>query len=98
MRVVAALPAENQRAGNLRVPELPVRTLATGHEREPGLFKVGDQLANLARHTPENATPHPPVPASIPAAPANPRHPLAVPGLGENVGHRNENPTASGLE
>src|SRR5213593_2774692 len=61
-RVIAALAAENHRAGKIRVPELPVRTFASGHEREPRLLNAGDQLANLSWHTPKLAT----TPAGLP--------------------------------
>lgn len=46
--------------------ELPVTALAAVNPLEPGSFEIGDQLADLARHMRENATPLSPVPAPIP--------------------------------
>ena len=39
--------------------ELPVTSLSTVNPGEPGSFQVGDQLANLARHTGETTSPRP---------------------------------------
>ena len=64
--VVAALPAENQRAGQLRMPELAMRTPAAGHEDKPCMLQIGDQLANLARHTAKPATAPARLPISTP--------------------------------
>lgn len=38
------------------MPELSVRPFAAGHKGKSRLFEVWDQLANLPRHTPDNAT------------------------------------------
>lgn len=45
-----------------------MRTLATQHQDKSRLLKVSDQLANLARLTPETAILVPVLPASIPPA------------------------------
>ncbi len=60
MRIIAIVAAENQRAGELLMPELAMRPLATGNENKSHSFEVGDQLANLARHTQYIATTPPP--------------------------------------
>ena len=60
MRIIAIVAAENQRAGELLMPELAMRPLAAGNENKPDLFEVGDQLANLARHTQYIDTSSPP--------------------------------------
>jgi hypothetical protein len=40
-----------------------MRTLAAGHEDESGMLQIGDQLANLARHTAKTISPRPAAPA-----------------------------------
>ena len=67
VRVIAALAADNQRTRKFWMPELTVRPFSTGNECKPRLLQVSDQLAYLARHTPETATCIRPLPASIPA-------------------------------
>ena len=67
MRIVAVVAAENHRAGELRMPELAMRPLATRHKGKPRPIEVGDQLTNLAWHTWKSATRYPLIPALIPA-------------------------------
>jgi hypothetical protein len=66
--VVAVMTRNQHEAGELRVHELPVTALAAMNPSESGSFQLGDQLANLARHTPETAIGGAPPPASIYAA------------------------------
>ena len=51
MCIIAIVAAKIQRAGELLMPELAMRPLAAGNDNKPHSFEVGDQLANLARHT-----------------------------------------------
>ena len=62
-RVIAALAAQDQRTGQLRMPELAMGAFAAWYKNESCMLKVGDQLANLARHTAETIIPSPAAPA-----------------------------------
>lgn len=61
------MAAENQRAGKLGVAVFAMRSFPAGNNGKTHAFQVGDQLANLSRHTLDNATLQFPVPASFPA-------------------------------
>src|SRR6266851_2284386 len=54
--LVAILTAENQRAGKLLMSELAMRPFPTGNQLKSHSLQIGDQLANLARHTRDIAT------------------------------------------
>ena len=68
LRVVAVMTREQHKAGMFRMHKFPVTAFAAMDSVESGAFKVGDPLANLARHTTEIATALHPLPTSIPAS------------------------------
>ena len=50
------VPGDEDEAGESVVNELPVAPLASHHAKKPGLFQIGNKLANLAGHMSESVT------------------------------------------
>ena len=50
------VPGDEDEAGESVVNELPVTALASHHAQKPGLFQIGNKLANLAGHMGESVT------------------------------------------
>ena len=54
--VIPVAPGDEDEAGEPVVNELPVTPLTSQHAQKPGLFQIGNKLANLAGHMNESVT------------------------------------------
>ena len=50
VRIIAIFAAQDNRSGQLRMPELPVRALSARYEREAGTLQVRYELSYFSRH------------------------------------------------
>ena len=74
--VIPVVPGDEDEAGESVVNEFPVTALASDCAKKPGLFQIGNKLANLAGHMGESVTSAMKLPAffrrfSVPPAPEN---------------------------
>ncbi len=51
MRVIPVFTTQNYGSGKAGMPEFSVGTLSAADEHKASIFKIGDQLTNLAGHT-----------------------------------------------
>ena len=54
--VIPVVPGDEDEAGESVMNELPVAPLASQCAKKPGLFQIGNKLANLAWHMGESVT------------------------------------------